>query len=166
MAGTPERTGAVLRYERQRVEALARRPVVDRVRLPPECAGGVLIARTTDAVDPLGAVRGPARFSWVTQSVMRLARPVGQSWFPLVVVVHHFVVTGAELLELRPAPRDHPRALAATSWPGRSQLWTLVTQEPGDWYHRHFEGRMHYFGPGNPYLLWACPLTKPPDAIC
>ncbi|QBR92127.1 hypothetical protein [Nocardioides euryhalodurans] len=166
LAGEPVVTSSAALYEAERVEALAQRPEVDQDDLPPGCRGGVLVARTTETTDPLGAVHGPARFSMITRAATRLARPEGQGWFPLVVLIHHAVVAGAELLDIVPAPRDHPQVAAAERWPGRPPLWMLETRPPGDWFADHFDGRVLRQPPGNPYLLWACPLMKPPEAIC
>ena len=71
--------------------------------------------------------------------------PDGQDRSPIVVTVHHHLVTGGEIL-------------------GRP---------PGPWCAAAFAERTLPTAPGNPYLLWGLPpppgttpRTKPPDAIC
>jgi len=176
LAGTPQRTSASLLYDRDQVLQLTdRAPVGSRESLPPECAGGVLLARTTATTDPLEAVCGPARMSLVTRALTRLMPPEGQGWYPVVVLMHHFVVAGAELLDVAPVPQGHPQVERARTWPGRPRLWEMRTRPPGAWFTAAFAGRVLATGAGNPYLLWALPdppgavfdaRTKPPDAIC
>lgn len=162
LAGEPARLAGALLYDRAQVEALASRPPITRTLLPDECAEAILLARTTDADDPLQAVTGPTRFSVVTRALIRLCRPPGQEWTPLVVTMHHFVVAGAEVLDTRPVPDDHPAVRAAQAWPGRPRLWTLETRPPGSWFESHFAGRVLQGRPGNRHLLWHLPRVDPP----
>jgi len=172
LAGSPERTSASLLYDRERVVALtAREDVGPRESLPPECAGGVLLARTTAVTDPVKAVSGPGRMSIFTQALTRLMPPTEQGWYPLVVLMHHFVVAGAQLVDIDPAPADHPEVERARTWPGRPRLWMLRTRPPGAWFDAAFAGRILRAGAGNRYLLWGlpdppggAPRTNPPDA--
>ncbi|WP_432476830.1 hypothetical protein [Nocardioides sp. GXQ0305] len=174
LAGTPRRTSASLLYDRTRVVELTdRRLVGPRTSLPPECAGGVLLARTTAVTEPIRAISGPGRMSLITQALTRLLPPTGQGWYPLVVLMNHFVVAGAELLDVLPVPDDHPEVERARAWPGRPRLWTLHTRPPGAWFTSAFAGRVLPAGAGNRYLLWglpdppgSTPRTNPPDAIC
>lgn len=173
LAGTPQRTPACLLYEREAVERLTTRPFVGRREtLPPECGGGVLVARTTATSDPVEAVSGPARFSIITEALIRLLPPPGQGWYPLVVVMNHFVVAGAEITAVERAPDDHPLVRRAESWPGNNHFSLLRTRPAGPWFAEAFEERMLFTASGNPYLLWerplppATPRTNPPDAIC
>ena len=141
----------------------------------------MLLARTTAVADPVEAVSGPARMSMVTRALTRLMPPEGQGWYPLVVLMSHFVVAGAELVDVDPVAPDHPAAESALTWPGHPRLWTLRTRPPGAWFTTAFAGRVLPAGPGNPYLFWALPepqgsrpmaqapadaRTNPPDAIC
>ena len=182
LAGTPQRTSACLLYERARVvELTERQPVGPRESLPPECAGGVLLARTTAVADPVEAVSGPARMSMVTRALTKLMPPEGQGWYPLVVLMNHFVVAGAELLDVVPVAQGHPAVERARTWHVRPRLWTLRTRPPGAWFTAAFADRVLRTGAGNRYLFWALPdppaphpraqapadaRTNPPDAIC
>jgi len=174
LAGPPQRTSAALLYDQARVVELAeRRPVGPRESLPPECAGGLLLARTTAVTDQVEAISDPGRMSIFTQALTRLMPPPEQGWYPLVVLMNHVVVAGAELVDIDPAPADHPEVERARTWPGRPRLWMLRTRPPGPWFDAAFAGRMLRVGPGNRYLLWgvpnppgATPRTNPPEAIC
>ena len=132
-----------------------------------------MLARTTNTTDPLTAALGPARFSIFTQALTRLLPPSGQGFYPLVVLVHHFVVAGAEITDIVPAPPDHATVEQARSWPGAPDLWMLRVRPPGAWFETAFAGRFLPSDPGNPYLLWALPdppggtpRTNPPEATC
>jgi hypothetical protein len=129
-------------YHADRVEALARRPLVEEdTPLPPSCRDGVIVVRTNPLVD--GPLSTPRRLATGRAAVLRVLL-AERGYLPMVVTVAGFVVTGADVTGVRTDDSEPP-------------MTTLVTRPATDWFEA-FEGHRLMTGAGDPWLFWRCRL--------